>query len=423
MSISSPSHDAEFAVVELVARAAPHSSVVADRPLGEMAFRTSAWSPGEVLTLREMFAADESIEKIAEDLGRPVHGLRSKICALGLRRNSTRVWTDTEDAELRRRYGLEATATLAQHLARSCTAVYARAGILGLSEGNPPGWTDWEDAQLAEGYRQGLPVAQIAVLIGRPISGTASRASTMGLKHPAKPAGWSEAELARALELAETEMPYSKIRLKLAQEGFPLRSKAGFQPRLRKAGYGRGWGKAWLPEEDDLLRKAYETGTSLTALRLRLGRSQCSIRWRADYLGLRGTHAMANGFRGGPDWKDDELTFLRENYGRMSGAKLAECMGRTKAAVYTKANVLGLVHGYIRPWSQDEMEALRIAHDQGIAIADLAEALGRNPISVSKFATNHEFRFGRRSVREVKLTLQDILGLRKGEGEGRRDRD
>jgi hypothetical protein len=423
MSILSLSHDADFAVVELIARAEPQQVFVATRPLGEMPFRASAWSPSEVIELRTMFSADISIEAIAETLARPVHGVRSKICALGLRRNSTRLWTETEDAELRRRYGIEPTATLAQYLGRGCTAVYARAGALGLTEGNPPEWTEWEDAQLAEGYRQGLPVAQIAAMIGRPVSGTASRASTIGLRHPAKPRGWSDKELARALELAETGRPYSDIREQLAREGFPLRSKAGFQPRLRKAGYGRGWGKAWLPEEDELLRKAYQTGASLTPLRFRLGRSQCSIRWRADHLGLRGSHAMANGFRGGPDWSDEELQYLREHYGKMSGAELAKRMGRTKAAVYTRANVLGLIHGYIRPWSREELKALRLAHDHGIAIADLAEALGRNPISVSKFATNHEFRFGRRPVRENKLTLQDILKLEKGKGEGRRDRD
>ena len=419
MSISSPSPEGDFAVVELVTRAEHLPIFVAARPLGEMAFRASAWSPGEMLELRKMFAEDESIEAIAEALARPVHGVRSKICAIGLRRNSTRLWTETEDAELRRRYGIEPTASLAQYLGRGCAAVSARAGTLGLTEGNPPEWTEWEDAQLSEGYRQGLPVAQIAALIGRPVSGTASRASTIGLRHPAKPRGWSDEELARALELAETGRPYSDIREQLAREGYPLRSKAGFQPRLRKAGYERGWGKAWLPEEDELLRKAYQAGASLTPLRFRLGRSQCSIRWRADYLGLRGTHAMTNGFRNGPDWSDEDLTFLRENYGKMSGTKLAQRMGRTKAAIYTRANVLGLVHGYIRPWSRDELQALRIAHDHGIAIADLAEALGRNPISVSKFATNHEFRFGRRPVREVKLTLQDILGLKKGKGEGR----
>lgn len=419
MSISSPSPEGDFAVVELIARAEHLPTFVAARPLGEMPFRASAWNPSEMLELRKMFAEDESTEAIAEAIARPVHGVRSKICALGLRRNSTRLWTETEDAELRRRYGIEPTAALAQYLGRGCAAVYARAGTLGLTEGNPPEWTEWEDAQLSEGYRQGLPVAQIAALIGRPVSGTASRASTIGLRHPAKPRGWSDEELARALELAETGRPYSDIREQLAREGYPLRSKAGFQPRLRKAGYGRGWGKAWLPEEDELLRKAYQTGASLTPLRFRLGRSQCSIRWRADYLGLRGTHAMTNGFRNGPDWSDEDLTFLRENYGKMSGTKLAQRMGRTKAAIYTRANVLGLVHGYIRPWSQDELQALRIAHDHGIAIADLAEALGRNPISVSKFATNHEFRFGRRPVREVKLTLQDILGLKKEKGEGR----
>ena len=47
----------------------------------------------------------------------------------------------------------------------------------------------------------------------------------------------------------------------------------------------------------------------------------------------------------------------------------------------------------------------------GIAIADLAAALDRKACSVSKYATNHGIRFGRRTRRTPTPTLDDILAL------------
>ena len=82
-------------------------------------------------------------------------------------------------------------------------------------------------------------------------------------------------------------------------------------------------------------------------------------------------------------------------------------MGRTKASITTRANVLGLVHGYIRPFSDDESRALEIAFRTGVSIADLALALDRKAMSVSKYATNHGYHFGRRPRRAV--TLEGLL--------------
>ena len=85
----------------------------------------------------------------------------------------------------------------------------------------------------------------------------------------------------------------------MVAEGFPRRTKAGFGPHLRKLGYGRGWGRPWTSDEDALLMRVYADGTSRTPLIARLGRTTHSIKWRAEYLGLRGTHANRDGFRSG----------------------------------------------------------------------------------------------------------------------------
>jgi hypothetical protein len=95
----------------------------------------------------------------------------------------------------------------------------------------------------------------------------------------------------------------------------------------------------------------------------------------------------------------------------MPSTALAEKLGRTKAALFTRANLLGLVHGYIKPWTDDHVRALAIAFNHGIAIADLAVALDRKPMSVSKYATKYGFDFGRRARSSKFLTLADIMAL------------
>ena len=379
--------------------------------LREMPFRHDAWTPDEIATVERMFCDDAAIDDIVAALGRGRAGVRDKIAKLGLRRNSSRPWSTDEDAWLTREYGLRPTADLAGDLGRACTSVYARAGVLGLTEGNPPKWSDWEDAQLRAGYAQAIPIAQIATLIGRPLSGTATRANALGLRHPNKPADWTEAEATRALTLAGEGLRYIAIIDILATEGFPRRTKAGFGPHLRKLGYGRGWGRNWTPDEDTLLIRAYADGASLTPLTTRLGRTKCSIRWRADYLGLRGTHANRDGFRGGPVWSDNDLERLRDLYGTMPMDALATKMGRTKASLFTRANILGLVHGYHRKWTEEEIRALRIAHDFGVALPDVAAAIGRKYPAVHKYAEKHELRFSRRPRRAAPWTLAEIIAL------------
>lgn len=402
-------------VVELVACPSP-----LPRPsgsLGEMAYRQNAWTPGETGLLRQMFTDDCAIDEIAEALGRGRAAVADRISMLGLRRHSSRPWTEFEDAELTRRYGQDATATIAADLGRSCVAAYARASVLDLTEDNPPAWTPWEDAQLRAGYAAAMPTAQIATIIGRPHSGLVSRASKLGLNHPHHSPDWSAGEIERALVLAEAGHSYALIGRMLGEEGHAPRTKPGLKALMRKIGAGKGWGRLWSEEEDLLLVRAYREGASLTPLRGRLSRSSFSIRWRADYLGLRGTHEKPNGWRAGPDWTEADLARLRRDYGRVPTGELVRSMGRSKAAIFTRAHVLGLVHGYHRAWSDDESAALAIAFEHGVAIGDLAAALGRKRHAVHKYASNRGMRFGRRTKVAFAITLQDILRLSEPAGE------
>ena len=237
------------------------------------------------------------------------------------------------------------------------------------------------------------------MLIGRPASGIATVASRLQIRHANGPRNWSGAEQHRALELAETGLRYAVVADRLHEEGFPRRPGHTVGQTLRRLGYGRGWGRPWLPEEDDLVRDAYAHGKSLTPLQSRLGRSRTSIAWRAGELGLQGTHARPNGWRTEPSWTAEDIAVLRRDYGRVPTPELARGFNRPKAGVYSKAWSLGLKHGFMRAFSGDEERAIRIARDHGISLTDLGAALDRDPAVVSKHAIRMGVPFSARTKR------------------------
>ena len=197
---------------------------------------------------------------------------------------------------------------------------------------------------------------------------------------------------------------------------------------LRKLGYGRGWGRPWLEEEKDLLRQAYARGDSLQPLRERLGRSRAAIAHQTGVLGLHGTHARPNGWRTEPPWTKDEITSLRRDYGQVPTPELARRLARSKSGVFNKAWSLGLRHGFMRPFSEDEQRAIHIARDHGISLTDLSAALDRDPAVISKHAIRFGLTFAKRTrhaprtprAQRARLTLQAILAL-DGEQHDRRD--
>ncbi len=410
-------HDLGFHIVELVS--CPGLPGVPIAPLRELAFRSDAWLPQDIDLLRSSFAADEDLHAIATSLGRTFAAVQTKISELGLRRNSRRPWTGLDREYLAQHYGTMPTSAIAAALGRTPGAVYAQAGIDGLTEGNSPDYTDWEIAQIRAGYAQGVPVTQLAVLIGRPMSGMASLASKLGIKHANAPTDWTEAEQQRALVLAEEGRRYRQIAADLAGEGFPPREHGAVGQVLRKLGYDRGWGRPWLDEEKALLRQTYERGSSLTPLRDRLGRSRTSIAWQARELGLQGTHARPNGWRTEPTWTEADIATLKRDYGQMPTQELADALGRPKAGVYTKAWSLGLRHGFIRAFTDQEREAIHIAFDHGISLSDLADALARDVAVVSKHAIRMGLGFKNRTIRAPRTrrgerqpwTLPAILAL------------
>src|SRR3546814_6487897 len=115
--------DLEADLVELTP--APVSAA-SRTPLREMAYRADAGTPQESEKLRTLFHDDAAIADIGLALQRGRAAVAERIALLGLRRNSTRTWSELDDAELASRYGNEPTARIASDLGRSCSAVYAR---------------------------------------------------------------------------------------------------------------------------------------------------------------------------------------------------------------------------------------------------------------------------------------------------------
>ncbi len=409
-----------FDVVELVPCAGLPGEINLKFAVREVAFRINAWTPTEAASLTKKFLADEPIPEIAVALGRTLHATRTKIYELGLRRNSSRPWAEMEDRILVDEYGTIACATLAAMVGRTVAAVFARASSLGLTEGIAPPWSPWEDAQLVAGYAGGVLVVHLAALIGRPPSGVSSRAHFLGLKHKNWAPDWSEAEKSLAIEMAELGHTAGQIGLAFQKHGFPLRTKSGVGPMLQALGFQRSWGRPWIPEEIDALRRVYADSGSVAKLACRLGRSRSSVMWKAGTLELSGTHANAGrGFLQGDDWTDIEIATLRIRYGTEKVKDTAAALKRPLRAVYCKAHELGLSANYHRDWTADEDRAIGIAYSAGISMTDLAGAVGRDVATVSKRAIALGISFkdrtvaaprGRRSER-IQLTLQDILDL------------
>lgn len=361
---------------------------------------------------------------------RTVGAVRYRMWLLGLRRRSALPWNELEDEELARRYGVDPAAAIAQDFGRAVSAVYWRAQLLGLSEPSAPPWSEWEDAQLAAGFAAAIPVLQIAGMIGRTYAAAYTRANRLGLQHPSHSPDWTAEEEAFALELAHQGLQYPAIARALVDAGHGERVGRAVGQHLRVLGYRRGWGRPWTAEENDILRLYYQRGDTLTPLQGIMGRTRTSIAHQAKVLGLGGTHKNRAGWRQGPDWTPEEEGALKRLYGTMPTRALAEQMGRELRALYTRANVLGLSHPWMRAFSADEDLAIHVAWRIGLGLNDLGTALGRDGAVVHKRAKRLGLSFGkagrpaggspRRAVKvEGELTLAGLLALATNEERAR----
>jgi flagellar biosynthesis GTPase FlhF len=178
----------------------------------------------------------------------------------------------------------------------------------------------------------------------------------------------------------------------------------------------------WTAAEDAKLREyfaavyASQDKRTLKEFAAEFGRSVGACHTRAGKkLGILQQREIKGGFCTTPKWTDEEHALLDQWYPKVPIGEVVKLLpGRSKSAVFARANQRGLVSPYAqhyRGWTNDEQRALRIAYKRGIAIADLAFAVGRSPLTASKYATNHGLDFGRRPLLAVSPSLEVILSL------------
>jgi hypothetical protein len=131
--------------------------------------------------------------------------------------------------------------------------------------------------------------------------------------------------------------------------------------------------------------------------------SHDAARWAEGYLHRRPVKSQpvadegepsANGvsieaIRGpGYHWSDDELRFLRENYGKYSVREIAKTLSkRSVEAIQMKASLMGLKANQPAPeWTVDDTRDLRRYLNLGLTIEDMARLLCREPADLERWA-------------------------------------
>ncbi len=130
--------------------------------------------------------------------------------------------------------------------------------------------------------------------------------------------------------------------------------------------------RPWTESELNIVRENFST-ENLEWLSSTLNRSQESIKIKANRIGV------VTDFH----WKEDQVTFLKENYAFMSNEQLAEHFGFKLDRIQRKAELLGLGKGRFKKWTVEEDEQLRDLVSRGCR-ADVVNALG-----LSRYVVEH----------------------------------
>lgn len=122
--------------------------------------------------------------------------------------------------------------------------------------------------------------------------------------------------------------------------------------------------KRWSQEEIEKIKRVYPASSRSEVEAQFPDRSWRSIRWKANQkLGLK------LGYRLDSYWREDELRFLRDNYGNMMDAEIGNKIGRSAGSVQSKRRDLGLEKRHIEDITQPSQEL------------SLSEAINNTPMS------------------------------------------
>ena len=334
----------------------------------------SEWSEADDDILRSFWTRIAPGE-IAARLGRSNYAVRIRAGELGIKQPRRR-WSAKDDERLRSLYRRLPTDELARRLRRSTNAIHVRASYLGIITGTPEKllWSDDEDARLRELYGT-RPANEIARELGRSTYSVRARAEQFRLGRER----WQPWEDELLVELYGSAS-VTKIAQRLNRTTEAVEARIG-QKNMR-GGSTRSW-PFWDSSQDHKLVELFGT-MPIDELADAVGLPRHRIRFHLRRLGL-----ILKGIR---PWTEDELTYLREAYPRISSIDVAAHLGRSRDAVKAKALRLGIpTCGERRPWTKREIEYMR-THFPKRSAHDIADHLGRSLNAVALCASRHGFR-------------------------------
>jgi len=222
------------------------------------------WTPEEDDRLRRAYRDSEDLRGVAAELGRPIKGLRSRGCKIGLGGTHAKgrggwatepEWTEAEDQRLREAYGDVPIDRLAAELGREKGAVYQRANRLGLSRSRYlRAWSEDEIRALEIAHRRGLALGDLPAALGRKYPGVAKYAAGRDLQFGLRPRLAEPIDLAGILALDDESVPLPA-----------MRSRPQPAPRPKATAGPRGW--ADPRRREAFLEALRESGVIAPALR------------------------------------------------------------------------------------------------------------------------------------------------------------
>lgn len=84
-------------------------------------------------------------------------------------------------------------------------------------------------------------------------------------------------------------------------------------------------------------------------------------------------------------WDSDDDRFLRNNYDKMTADEIAKKLKRTEAAVWARADMLGISNP-LREWTDEDVESLKAYVDEGLSYKEIGEKLNRSMTAVQQKA-------------------------------------
>lgn len=149
-----------------------------------------------------------------------------------------------------------------------------------------------------------------------------------------------------------------------------------------KANNGCGRGRFWTDEEVQFLKDNWFS-KSTAQLARELGRSESMVGKKANQVGLKKGAADRIGM---DYWTDEQIQYVKANYGRVSAQEMSRVLGKSKAAIHTKASQdLGLrdPNWGAYEWTAEEDQYL-LDNYPAKKQKEIAQQLGRSVAQVTR---------------------------------------